>query len=153
MVIVFVFAERRAFSAASWLEVCVVLLQICQSVLLLCHRGPRQRAHHSGDHPQIRGAAGQILRQRMCVLFRLCGFVRSRCVRIEQRCFGFCSVGLRVRYYFQLWESLLHPGRVLAGRRGSGNLQKECAESHRAGGPVTGGKMANGFLFPSGFSA
>lgn len=39
------------------------ILQIRQSVFLLCHRGPGQRADHTGDHPPLRRAARQILRQ------------------------------------------------------------------------------------------
>lgn len=41
-------------------------VQVRQPVLLLRHRAPGQRAHHAGDHPPLRGAAGQILRQRAC---------------------------------------------------------------------------------------
>lgn len=48
-----------------WLKLkqMLCLLQIRQSVFLLCHWGPGQWANHTGDHPPLRRAARQILRQ------------------------------------------------------------------------------------------
>lgn len=56
-------------------------------------------------------------------------------------CFFWCCglTGVRVGYYLQLWESLFYPGWVPAGWRGTGDIQEERAEGHRAGWPAAGG--------------
>ena len=59
-------------------------------------RGGGQRAADAGDYPQLCGAPGPVLRQRV-----------------------------RAGHHLQLREGVLHPGRVPHGRRDPGDLQEE----------------------------
>lgn len=133
----------------------VAVLQICQPVLLLCNRGPGQWAHHSGDHPQIRRAAGQILWQ--CTFsarsFTCCVSMtwHDHLLNIQLRYYSFLisvsfnlwTPGLWAGHYFQLWEGLLHSGWIPAGWGSSGDVQKERIEGHWAGWLTAGGKAPN----------
>lgn len=66
-------AQKCSASRCSYQDNMIVMcFQICQPVFLLCSRGPGQWAHHAGDHPQICGAAGQILWQRMFLFVWYC---------------------------------------------------------------------------------
>ena len=46
---------------------------------------------------------------------------------------------MRAGHHFQLWEGVLHAGRVHYWRGGAGDLQEECAESHCCPRPHAGG--------------
>lgn len=64
--------------------------------------------------------------------------------------------GVWVGHHFQLWEGLLHPGRVPDGRRGSGNVQDSGGCIYRGGWHTPRGTAPQGwtaFLVNVGFSS